>query len=85
MAIKQFKHKPFYIKLAQGILPTQSFLHEYNPNESPICPACGTITETNIHLFQCPCYTKWRKTFIYNLEVFFRKTNTPSLFSYQLI
>ena len=56
MLMKHF-HWQLFVKLSQGLLPTNAIRHLYDHDISPRCLACHQAHETNEHLFQCLCYT----------------------------
>ena len=85
MTVRNLRYQSFYVKLAQGILPTRFFIHQYNKKESPLCPACQAQVETNEHLLQCPVYVNWRETLVESLTKFFLSTSTPDYISHFLI
>lgn len=85
MTLRHLHHGTFFIKWAQGILPTRFFINKYNPHETPICPACKCSVETNEHLLQCPMYSDWKKNFLKLLKNHFNSTHTPHHISSPLL
>ena len=85
MVHRKFQYDPFYTKLSQRILPTRFFIHKYNKHESPLCPACKCEVETNEHLFQCICYSSWRKNFYTTIRNHCHQSQTSNLFTGTLL
>ena len=61
---KNIKHQQHYVKLVQGILPTNHQVYRHDPMRRG-CPLCSCRDETWTHIVRCPhpSRVKWRKDF----------------------
>ena len=66
---KRQKRRPHFIKLVQGILPTNHSVHRNDPSRRG-CPICSHKDETWMHIPRCKHLTRerWRSTFLSDLQ-----------------
>jgi exonuclease III len=78
---RKVKQRTHYIKLVNGILPTNSVLHRKDSVRC-LCPSCHTAKEDWTHVLRCshPQRSRWRQYFLRALHDFcVRERTCPNL------
>ena len=76
---KRMKRRDHYIKLVQGILPTNHQVHRHDPSRKG-CPVCAHRDEDWSHILHCPHQSRkdWRANLIIELQRTCEKLKTRS-------
>ena len=84
MLMKPF-HRPLFLKLSQGLFPTNTICHQYDNGISLQCTAYHQAHEIYEHLFQYLCYAGRDRQLFTKIQEFFLKVSVSDKFVYDIL